>query len=122
MKKYTKENILKQYEESGELIYNALSTGDYRKGNRENAKLRKIFREFEKNTDLADECISELLKSSNIVVRSEAAAYCLALKRDIKLAEKILNDIASDPNSGIWGFNAEMTLKVWKEQGYLKMY
>ena len=36
MKKYTKENILKQYEESGELIYNALSTGDYRKGNREN--------------------------------------------------------------------------------------
>ena len=122
MKKHTKENILKQYEKSGEIIYNALSTGNYRKSNRESAKLRKIFREFENNTDLADECIPELLKSSNVVVRSEAAAYCLALRRDIELAEKILKDIASDPNSEIWGFNAEMTLKVWKEQGYLRMY
>ena len=119
MKKYTKENILKQYEKSGEIIYNALSTGNYRKSNRESAKLRKIFREFENNTDLADECIPELLKSSNVVVRSEAAAYCLALRRDIRFAEKILKDIASDPNSKIFGLNAEMTLKVWKEQGYL---
>ena len=119
MKKHTKENILKQYEKSGEIMCPAMLNGDYRKSNRESAKLRKIFREFENNTDLADECIPELLKSSNVVVRSEAAAYCLALRRDIRLAEKILKDIASDPNSKIFGLNAEMTLKVWKEQGYL---
>jgi len=37
-------------------------------------------------------------------------------------AEKILQEIASDKSNGILGFNAEMTLKVWKEQGYLKIY
>lgn len=119
MKKHTKENILKQYEKSGEIMYHTTLNGDYRKCNREGEKLQKIFKEFEKNSALADECIPELLKSSNVVVRSEAAAYCLALRRDIELAEKILKDIASDPNSKIFGLNAEMTLKVWKEQGYL---
>ena len=119
MKKYTKENILKQYEKSGEIMYHTTLNGDYRKCNREGAKLQKIFKEFEKDPDLADECIPELLKSSNVVVRTEAAAYCLALRRDIKLAEKILKNIASDPDNKIFQLNAEMTLKVWKEQGYL---
>lgn len=119
MKKHTKENILKQYEKSGEIMYHTTLNGDYRKCNREGEKLQKIFKEFEKNSALADECIPELLKNPNVVVRTEAAAYCLALRRDIRLAEKILKDIASDPNSKIFGLNAEMTLKVWKEQGYL---
>ena len=121
MKKYTKEKILKQYEKSGEIIYHTTLNGDYRKNNREGARLVKIFKEFEKDPDLADECIPELLKSPNVAVRIKAASYCLALRRNIKLAEKILKNIASDPNNKIFRLNAEMILKVWKEQGYLNI-
>ena len=48
MKKHTKENILKQYEKSGEIMYHTTLNGDYRKCNREGEKLQKIFKEFEK--------------------------------------------------------------------------
>ena len=120
--KYTKDNILEQYEKSGQIMYNATLNGDYKKNNREGAKLRRIFKEFEKNSDLADECIPELLRSSNVVVKTEAAAYCLALKKNLDLAEHILTNIATNPSYGIFAFYAEMTLNVWREKKSLKMY
>ena len=55
MKKYTKENVLKQYEKSGEIIYHATLNGDYRKNNREGARLVKIFKEFEKDPDFCEQ-------------------------------------------------------------------
>lgn len=55
-------------------------------------------------------------------MRTEAAAYCLALKENVDVAIKILTEISEDGTNGIFGFNAEMTLKVWNDRGYLKMY
>ena len=56
------------------------------------------------------------------MVRIKAAAYCLALNWNIAEAEETLAAIAADPDTGIFGFNAEMTLKVWRTDGELKMY
>ena len=67
-------------------------------------------------------CFSELLGSDNVVVRTKAAAYCLALRQDIEMGEHVLEEISRNDSYGIFRFNAEMTLKVWREKGELKLY
>ena len=71
---------------------------------------------------MADICIPELLNSSNVVIRTKAAAYCLALRERIEIAEAVLEEISSNPQNGIFGFNAKMTLQVWREKGELSIY
>ena len=122
MKKMNKEAILKQYEESGKILYYTAMTGDYKVGNREAKKLINIFKLFEKDPVLADECIPLLLKSENVVVRLKGAAYCLALRRNVDIGEKVLKEISMDKQYGIHRFDAEMTLKQWHEQGFLLVY
>ena len=120
--KKEKFEIIAQYEKSGEIMYHATLSGDYRANNKEGSKLVRIFKMFEKDESFAMECIRELLKSQNVVVRSKAAAYCLALNKDTDIAETVLQGIIDDPENGIFGFNAKMTLKVWHEQGFLRIY
>lgn len=122
MKKYDVNEIIEQYERSGEKMYKATLEGDYRTNNREGAKLTRIFKSFEKDIDLAQKCIPELIRSSNVVVRTKAAAYCLSLKFNVEEGEAVLKEIGDNKENGIFGFNARMTLAVWKKQGYLKMY
>ena len=63
-----------------------------------------------------------MLSSQNVVIRTKAAAYCLALNENIDMAEKVLLEISNNEENGIFGFNAKMTLDVWKKQGYLHIY
>ena len=104
------------------MMYNGTLTGDYKTCNRENDKLIKIYKFFEKDKDFAWECISEMLKSSNVVVRAKAASYCLALNMHTDIAQETLIEIKDDDSNGIFSFNAEMTLKVWEEKGCLRVY
>ena len=116
------EEIIEQYEKSGRIIEETLLSGDYRTGNREGEKLIKFFKLFEQDIDLAEKCIDLLYKSNCTRVRTEAAAYSLSLGIDIPKAEAVLYEIGHDESLGIIGFGAEMTLKVWKKQGFLKLY
>lgn len=122
MKKYSKEEVLKQYEESGKIMYQATLEGDYKVNNKEGKQLTKIFKYFENNKEFALDCIKDMLRSENVVVRSKAAAYCLALNENINEALDVLNEISSQDENGIFGFNARMTLEVWKKQGFLQIY
>ncbi len=122
MKKYSKEEVLRQYEESGRIMYQATIDGNYKANNKEGKKLTKIFRYFEKDIEFARECIKDMLDSENVVVRTDAAAYCLALNENIDIAERVLSEISNNEANGIFGFNAKMTLEVWKQQGYLQIY
>lgn len=122
MKKYSKEEVLKQYEESGKIMYQATLDGDYKANNREGKRLIKIFKYFEDNREFAFDCINDMINSENIVVRAKAAAYCLALNENIDIALAVLTDISSKKENGIFGFNAKMTLEVWEKQGYLQIY
>lgn len=110
------------FEKSGQIRYDATLNGDYKSNNKEKSKLRRVFKMFEEDNAFAQECISMMLRSSNVVVRTDAAAYCLALKHNTDLGEKTLEEISSDPTNGIFGFNAKMTLKTWRENGELRMY
>lgn len=115
-------SIVAFYEKSGEIRYNTTLSGDYKTGNIETPKLARMFRLFEQDRTLARECISKMLESKNVVVRTDAAAYCLALNENVEIGEKVLKEISDDPANGIFGFNAQMTLNVWQEQGELRMY
>lgn len=122
MKLMSKEEIISQYETSGKIMFEEIHDGNWKKHDKEGAKLLKIFKMFEKNPDFAMECIDELLKSKNVVVRSKGAAYCLALKRNIETGVRILEEISRDPSYRLYQLNAEMTLKVWREKGELQLY
>ena len=122
MKQMDKEAVIRQHEESGQLIFDAACCGDYKTHNREGSKLIRIFKMLEKNPDLAMACIDELLKSDNVVARTYAASYCLALKRNVETGERELEAIMQNPANRIFCLNAEMTLKVWREKGELQLY
>lgn len=114
-------SVVSFFEESGRVRYDAALSGDYKAGNRELPQLVRMVKLFKKNRVFAAACISQMLKSDNVVVRTDAAACCLALG-DADMGEKILEEISKDPENGIFGFNAEMTLKVWRETGELYVY
>ena len=120
--KKTVEEIISIYEKAGKIMKESILSGEYKRHNKENAKLIKFFKEFEKNQSLGYECIDRLLESSNVVIQTKAAAYCLALNYRVKYAEKKLQKISANSENGIFGFNAEMTLKEWNKKGYLKIY
>ena len=122
MKNLTIDEIVEIYEESGKLMYDATLSGDYKTNNREGKRLTKIYKLFELNNVFGYQCIDRLINSNNVVIRTKAAAYCLSLNYNIDYAVSVLQEIAENPDNGIFGFNAEMTLKVWKRNGYLKIY
>ena len=122
MKNLTIDEIVEIYEESGKLMYDATLSGDYKTNNREGKRLTKIYKLFELNNVFGYQCIDRLINSNNVVIRTKAAAYCLSLNYNIDYAVSVLQEIAENPDNGIFGFNAEMTFKVWKRNGYLKIY
>ena len=81
----------------------------------------KLYKFLEKNIDIAKQTLPVLLNHKNVKVRTIVASHCLTLKICEKEDETVLIDIANDEKNGIFAFNAEMTLKVWKE-GNLKMH
>ena len=103
-------------------MHEATLNGDYKANNKAGGKLIKVFKYFENNREFAMDCIDELIKKECVVLKSKMAAFCLALVENINEAEKILYEISNKKENGIFAFNAKMTLKVWKEQGCLKLY
>ena len=122
MKKYSKEEVLQQFKLSCDIIYQASETGDYKTGNKEQPKLMRIFKYFEKNIEFAMECLKEMIHNERADVSNKAAAWCLALNENVDEAVRVLLENRQKKEAGIFGFEAKMTLKVWKSQGYLCMY
>lgn len=121
MKELSRNTITNQYIKSGVIGYETTLNGDYKKGNKEYTKIKKVYQYLEKNIDVAKQVLPSLFNYENVEVRSIVSAHCLALGIFIKEAEEILNSIANDKKNGIFSFNAEMTLKVWKE-GKISIY
>ena len=119
---FTPQEVINQYIESGLVLRETTLSGDYKKGNKEGKKLVQVFKILETDLDLAEQTLPELLSNENVVTRTNAAVDCLSLNINIEKAVDVLEQASSDERNGIFGFNAEMTLKVWREQGYLKVY
>ena len=122
MKKYSKEDIIQRFKESCDIIYRSIETGDYKTGNKEQPKLVRIFKHFEKDIDFALECLMVLIRDESVVASNKAAAWCLALNENVDDAVRVLFANSQKKEAGIFRHDAEMTLRVWKSQGYLLVY
>jgi len=82
-------------------------------------KLSALFSEVASDKKLAEELFSKLMMLDDERIKATAAAHCLGLNLNLKKAEETLKNIAKNSKEPLARFNAEMTLEVWKEQGYL---
>jgi len=98
----------------------ATKNGDAKTGNRQYAILKRIFMKAQKCIDSAKLFYMNLRKNEEANVQIWACAHSLALGIGTDEAEKVLEILSKNRKIGILRLNAEMTLKVWKEQGYLK--
>ena len=113
------QNNLKEKYITAAIIHRTESkNGGYKEVNKQYDVLTRIYRHMEKDGELAVVMISELLKHPNDDVSSWAAAHALGLKIFVDEAEKVLERISRKKD--LVSLNAEMTLKVWRERGYLK--
>ncbi|MBR6571255.1 MAG: HEAT repeat domain-containing protein [Clostridia bacterium] len=120
MRIWTKEKVAEQYVASCAIIQQATETGEYRKSNRERAKLISAYKWLEKHPEEAEEVLGALLCHDSPVVQTKAAAHCLGLAIRTADALDVLERVSG--RNDIWGFNAEMVLKVYAKNGQLKVY
>jgi hypothetical protein len=85
---WSKSDIISQYIESGNVMYKATLEGDYKTNNKEGKKITQVFKYLEKNLELAADTLPLLFDNENVVIRTKAAAHCLALKIHIDQAKK----------------------------------
>lgn len=115
MKRLENQDIINTYVKLGRIQYESILSGKYTKVNKYSNKVQKMLRYLKENIEVAKKIFPQLLKNESINVKGIASAHCLILGIYIEEAERILQEIASDKENGILGFEAEMTLKVWKE-------
>ena len=110
-KECSTEELVRLYERAASAHGQANAHGDYRAGNPAADRVAAIYREIRSRGTEHQKMLLPLLLSNDIGVRGWAAAH--ALEFEPRQGEAILLDIAK--REGLEGFNAEMTLKVWRE-------
>ena len=81
-------------------------------------QLGKLFYRIENEQDKS--FLLELLLNDNERTRALVAAHCLGWGIYVSEAKKVLSDLAKSKSNCILAFEAQATLDVWKQQGYLK--
>ena len=115
-----KKDSLKYYIESAVNHADATQKGDYKNVNKNAKNLSKIYKIMEKDSKLADELLDVLFVEKEVSVRLWSFAHALGLNKRIKEAEIGLKQISVMGDNKILKFGAKMTLKAWKDQGFLK--
>lgn len=105
------EELIRLYEKAASDHGRANREGDFRAGNPSAERIAAIYRVVRNRGLEHQRMLLPLLLSSDNGVRSWAAAH--ALEFEPRRGEAILLEIAKQ--KGIEGFNAKMTLKVWRE-------
>lgn len=98
---YTKTNILKH--------------------NKAMKKLAEIYNKLSNDKNNAEIIYNKLMNTDDENTRAIAASHSLSLNINLDKAQEVLNNIIENNNNPFEKFNAEMTLKVWKE-GNLTIY
>jgi hypothetical protein len=98
----------------------SIKKGDSKTANKQYTILKRIYVRAQTDIDSAKIFYNNLRSNSEANVKLWACAHSLALGIDIIESENILNTLSQDEEIGILSLNSEMTLKVWRKQGYLK--
>ena len=105
------EKLVQLYERAASAHGQATVRRDFRAGNPAADTIAAIYREIRTRGLEHQRMLLPLLLSSDIGVRGWAAAH--ALEFETRQGEAVLLDIAKQKS--LEGFNAKMTLKVWRE-------
>jgi len=91
-----------------------MDIGDYKKGNKLFAKIKKVANLLERQGVRGKEAVARLMKHENPYVRCWAALHSLRYKTEE--AERILKDLVDSKE--IAGIDARMHLDIWKREPF----
>lgn len=117
MKPLTPQQIIDEYTKYSNTQGQCLLDGNYKINNKMAKKLNVLFKEFQRDPELAKTALKELLVSDCIRTRTNAAADCLRLNIFQDEALRVLR--RASKRKDILGFGPEMALEIWKEKGRL---
>jgi len=81
-------------------------------------QLGKLF--YQIKGELDKSFLLELLTTENDRTKALVAAHCLGFGVYVSEAKKVLSSLVKSKANPILAFEAQATLDVWKQQGYLK--
>src|SRR5512140_2330762 len=90
------DRVIREYVSAATLHGDAIKIGDHKAANRHYSQLRKIYRDFEQDRDLAESTLMKLFRHPNASVRIWASAHALGLGTHDKEAVSILQQLAAD--------------------------
>ena len=102
------------------LMLDEYTTAGVKQHNKAMDGLSIIYHELEADKEYAQELYLYLMGHDDDRVKATAAAHSLGLNINVPIAKKTLIKIMRNSSKPLARFNAEMTLQVWKEQGFLK--
>lgn len=108
---------IREYEKQCSILNDGISKADIKKHNKAMDKLGKLFHELKSVEDKS--FALKLMQDTNKQVALTVAAHCLGWGDYINEAKRTLRKIAKSKDEPLLAFEAEMTLKVYCEQGYL---
>ena len=111
-------NYLEKYKKLCAELTDATNKEEVKQHNKAMKKLAKLFYEVEKQEDKS--FFMELLEDENPRTNTLVAAHCLGLGVYEKEAKSILKRNSKIKDNPTVAFNAETTLEVYRNQGYLK--
>ena len=82
--------------------------------------LTKLFYKLSENKAIAGVLLTELMDLEDENIRLIAASHSLGMNLNLTKAQTTLNDIFLSSNKPLSRLNAEMALKTWEEQGFLR--
>jgi hypothetical protein len=108
------QEIVDLHVKSDMVIESVSMTGDHRTNNTEVKKLIRLSAILREDPALAKEVYSQLLRHDCVTTRTNAAAECLRSGIFVQDAVRVLEETAKRDDLGIIGFDATMTLRVWR--------
>lgn len=85
------------------------------KHNKSMKKLAELYNELSDDKYNAEIIYNTLMNNDDENIRAIAAYHSLSLNINIDKSQEVLKNIIKNTNNPIEKFNAEMTLKAWKE-------
>ena len=91
---------------------------DVKRHNAAMKQLGKLFYQIQGELDKS--FLLELLSNENDRTKALVSAHCLGCGVYVSEAKKVLSSLAKSKANPILAFEAQATLDVWKQQGYIK--
>ena len=112
------ENYKKLYLEYCANLCDCVTNEDVKRHNNAMKRLSNLYHQIEKEKN--KDFLLDLLQNENERTKALAAAHCLGLGVYISEAKNVLSTLAKNKSNPVLAFEAQATLDVWKQNGYLQ--